>query len=206
MANWLQINPKRAYRLMKLMGLQAIYPKKRTSTPGKPSKKFPYLLKGLSIVRPNQVWSTDITYIPLKNGFLYLVAIMDWYSRYILSWDLSNTMDVSFCLRALETAFKKDKCEIFNNDQGSQFTADEFWQKIISYGANVSWDGKGRALDNVFIERFWWSLKHEEVYFKSYETGEDAYNGIKKYIHFFCNERQHQSLGYKTPYNVYKGK
>jgi len=201
-----RINRKRVMRLMNLMGLEAVYPKKRLSVPNVGHKKYPYLLRGLGITKPNQVWSTDITYIPMKNGFLYLVAILDWYSRYVLTWELSNSLDVHFCKMALEKALAKAKPEIFNSDQGCQFTSPKFCSVLESAGIRISMDGRGRALDNVFIERLWRSLKHEEVYLNVYENTLEASHGIEMYLLKYNTRRPHQSLGYLTPEEVHFSK
>ena len=199
------INRKRVQRLMRLMGIMALYPKKGTSRPGKGHKIYPYLLKGLAIDRPNQVFCTDITYIPMSKGFVYLVAIMDWHSRKILSWRLSNTMATDFCIDALEEAIRRyGTPEIFNTDQGAQFTSEVFTDVLKSSGIKISMDGKGRWVDNVMIERFWRSLKYEEVYLKAYESVNDARVSIRKYIDFYNAERKHQSLN-KTPDQAYFG-
>lgn len=199
----LGINRKRAGRLMRLMGLEAIYPKPSLSQPGRPSERFPYLLRGLAITRPNQVWGTDITYIPVRGGFLYLVAVLDWYSRYVLSWELSNTLDTSFCLQALQRALEVGTPEIFNNDQGCQFTSAEFVAVLKGAGVRISWDGKGRALDNVFVERLWRAVKYEEVYLHDYQSGLEAWSRLDAYFQFYSHERPHQALDYKTPASVY---
>jgi len=193
------VNRKRIRRLMRLMGLKAIYRRPRTSTPGKGNKIYSYLLKGLKIDRPNQVWAADITYIPMQKGFLYLVVIMDWYSRYVLAWRLSNTLESDFCVEALKEALKKGRPEIFNTDQGSQFTSQEFVTLLESRGIRVSMDGSGRYADNLFIERLWRTLKYEEVYLKTYQDVVEARSELTKYITFYNAERPHQSLGYKTP-------
>ena len=174
-------NRKRMQRLMRIMGIQAIYPKPNTSKPGRGHKVFPYLLRGMSITRPNQVWSCDITYIPLDGGFAYLIAVIDWYSRYVLSWRLSNTMTTDFCVDALEAALRLGKPDIFNTDQGSQFTSDDFTKILLAKGIAVSMDGKGRALDNIFIERLWRSVKYEGVYIKGYRTIPEAEDGLAAY-------------------------
>lgn len=202
-----EINRKRVSRLMHQMGIEAIYPKPRTTLYGKDHKKYPYLLRNLDVTDPNQVWCADITYIRMQHGFLYLIAVMDWFSRYILSWELSVTMDVGFCVKALESALRQNICGIFNTDQGSQFTSEDFTGKLLQNKIKISMDGRGRALDNVFIERVWRSLKYEEVYLKNYADGNEAYNGIKTYFEFYNNERPHQGLEYKTPASLYyKGK
>ena len=208
MAAWLKsqgeiVNRKKVRRLMQLMGLKAIYRRPRTSPPGKGNKIYPYLLKGLKISRPNQVWAADITYIPMQKGFMYLVVIMDWYSRYVLAWRLSNTMESDFCIEALKEAFKKGCPEILNTDQGSQFTSNEFVGILESRGIKVSMDGTGRYMDNLFIERLWRTLKYEEVYLKAYQDASAARTEIAKYFRFYNAERPHQSLKYKTPAQVY---
>ena len=197
------VNRKRIQRLMRNMGIEAIYPKKNLSRPGEVTQRYPYLLKDLKIVRPNQVWSTDITYIRLLKGFIYLVAIMDWHSRYVLSWELSNTLDVDFCLRSLETALKIGEPEIFNNDQGCQFTSKAFTSVLSETGVSISWDGPGRAFDNIFIERLWRSVKYEEVYLKGYENGKEAWEGLRSYFEYYNSRRPHQALGYKKPKEVH---
>ena len=188
---------------MRVMGLKAIYRRPRTSPPCKGNKIYPYLLKGLSIDRPNQVWAADITYIPMQKGFLYLVVIMDWYSRHILSWWLSNTLESDFCVEALKEALEKGRPEIFNTDQGSQFTSREFVSLLESQAVKVSMDGCGRYTDNLFIERLWRTLKYEEVYLKAYLDTIEAKMETGKYIRFYNAERPHQSLGYKTPAEEY---
>ena len=200
-----EVGKKRIRRLMQLMGISSVYRrKKKTTIPNKQHFKYPYLLRGLKINRPNQVWCVDITYIPMRKGFIYLVGIMDWYSRKILSWRISNTMDTSFCIEALEEALSKHgKPEIFNSDQGCQFTSKEFTEILLKNDIQISMDGKGRAIDNVFIERFWKSLKYEEVYTKAYETVKDAIFNIGEYIWDYNNDRPHTSLGDKTPEEVY---
>jgi putative transposase len=197
------VNPKRIRRLMRVMGLEAIYPKKNLSKPFWKHKKYPYLLRGLKIVRPNQVWGIDITYIRLRNGFVYLVAIIDWFSRYVLSWAISVTLEVSFCLEALEDALRKGKPEIMNSDQGVQFTCDDFINKLKDSGVQISMDGRGRALDNVFTERLWRSVKYEDVYLKDYDVPSTAFRELGSYFNFYNNDRIHQSLDYKTPAMVH---
>ena len=199
-----QVNRKRVRRLMQVMGLQAIYRRPNTSKSAPEHKVYPYLLKGLEINRVNQVWTADITYIPMARGFLYLVAIMDWYSRYVLAWRLSNTMEVGFCLEALEEALAKSKPEIFNTDQGSQFTSDAFTGMLLGQGIQISMDGKGRYTDNIFVERLWRSIKYEEVYLKAYHNGTEARAGIGAYLDFYNQERPHQALGYRTPREVFR--
>ena len=198
------VNRKRVQRLMRLMGIEAVYPKKRTSQPGAGHKIYPYLLRGLQVNRANQVWCTDITYIPLRHGFMYLVAIMDWYSRFVLSWRLSNSLDTTFCLEALEAATAFGKPEIFNSDQGAQFTSEEFTGQLLELGVAISMDGRGRALDNVFIERLWRSVKYEDIYLKDYEQVDDLYDGLERYFNFYDQERRHQGLGNRTPSEVYQ--
>ena len=199
-----KINRKRVKRLMAEMGIASVAPQPNTSRPGNNHKIYPYLLRGLRIDRPNQVWATDITYIPMARGFLYLVAIMDWYSRRVLSWRLSISMDSTFCLEALSEAVQTyGTPEIFNTDQGSQFTGEEFTGALKASNIRISMDGKGRWMDNVFIERLWRSLKYKEVYLKAYETVPEARAGIKEWIRFYNHERTHQSLGRQTPEQVY---
>ena len=207
-AAWLKsqeyrVNRKRVRRLMQIMGLRAIYRRPRTSTPAPGHKTYPYLLNGMKITRPNQVWAADITYIPMARGFLYLVAIIDWYSRYVLSWRLSNTLEVGFCVEALEEALSKGRPEIFNTDQGAQFTSEAFTELLEQHGVRISMDGKGSYNDNLFIERLWRSVKYEEVYLKAYQDGRDARAGIGDYFRFYNAERPHQALGYRTPAEVF---
>lgn len=197
------INHKRIARLMRIMGLEAIYPKPRLSKSCKETKKYPYLLRGLSIVRPNQVWSTDITYIRLRNGFVYLAAIMDWFSRYVVSWVVSNTLDAFFCVDMLEEALQVNRPEIFNSDQGSQFTSSDFTGILKDHCIRISMDGRGRVYDNIFVERLWRTVKYEEVYLKDYSTMHEAKTCLGKYFDFYNTERPHQSLEYKTPEEVY---
>ena len=198
-----QINRKRVQRLMRQMGITALYPKKNTSRPGKGHKVYPYLLKGLKIDRPNQAWATDISYIPMARGFVYLVAIMDWHSRKVLSWRLSNTLDTEFCLDALEEAIERyGKPEIFNTDQGVQFTSEAFTGALKHHGIRISMDGKGRWVDNVFVERLWRSVKYEEVYLHAYESVAQARSRIGRYFEFYNTERKHQTLK-MTPDQAY---
>ncbi len=209
MKAWLQtqgylVGRDRVRRLMRLMGLEAIYRHPNTSKPAPGHRIYPYLLKGLEVSRANQVWAADITYIPMARGFLYLVAIMDWHSRYVLAWRLSNTMDVDFCVQALEEALSKGRPEIFNTDQGSQFTSDAFTGVLRDQGIQISMDGKGRYLDNIFVERLWRSIKYEEVYLKAYQNGSEARKGIGAYLDFYNRERPHQALGYRTPRQVFE--
>lgn len=198
-----EVNHKRVQRLMRVMGLQAIYPQRRTSVAAQGHKVYPYLLRNLAITRPNQVWSTDITYIPMLHGFMYLVAIMDWYSRYVVTWQLSNTLDGLFCLEALEQALAQARPEIFNTDQGAQFTALEFTSRLETAGVRISMDGRGRALDNVFIERLWRSVKYEHVYLYEYAVVTELEKGLNNYFTFYNHERPHQSLAYQTPVEVH---
>jgi putative transposase len=198
------VNRKRIQRLMQLMALVAIYVKQKTSKPGKGHKIYPYLLRKLHIGRPNHVWCSDITYIPMPKGFLYLVAVVDWYSRKVLSWRLSNTMESDFCVEALEEALARHGTpEIFNTDQGSQFTSEAFTTVLSDHDIKISMDGKGRWIDNVMVERLWRSLKYEEVYLKSYQSVAEARRSIGAYLRFFNSERHHQSLGKRTPDEVY---
>ena len=197
------VNIKRIRRLMRLMGLEAIYPKPRTSQANKDHKIYPYLLRGLEVHRKDQVWSADITYIPMAAGFMYLVAIMDWFSRYVLAWQISNSLETSFCLEALDQAMQMGKPVIFNTDQGAQFTSSAFTSQIISSDIKMSMDGRRRALDNVFIERLWRSLKYEYVYIQAPQNGKEPWSGIREYFEFYNCERFHQSLGYRTPASLY---
>jgi len=199
-----QVNRKRVQRLMRLMGIEAIYTKPRTSKPSKENKIYPYLLRDLTIEKPDQVWCSDITYIPMKKGFVYLVAVMDWHSRYIVSWRLSNSMDTSFCTEALEDALAQGTPGIFNTDQGSQFTSSDFTEMLKEKEVAISMDGKGRYLDNIFIERLWRSLKYEEVYLKAYEDIKEARVSIADWIRFYNFERPHQSLNYSTPWEAHQ--
>jgi putative transposase len=208
MTAWLKaqgygVNRKRVARLMRIMGIEAIYAKPKLSQPGEGHKIYPYLLKGLKIERCNQVWCTDITYIPMAQGFVYLVAVMDWFSRFVLSWALSLTMEVEFCLEALGRALRESRPEIFNSDQGSQFTSERFLDELERRQIAISMDGRGRCLDNIFIERLWRSLKYEEVYLKDYQWVPEAHRGIEKYFQFYNYERLHQSLNYQTPAAIY---
>ena len=190
--------------LLRTMGLEAVFAKPNLSKPHPAHRIYPYLLSDVTVDRPNQVWSVDITYIRLTQGFAYLVAIIDWYSRYVLSWRLSNTLDSSFCVDALEEAMNNyGNPEIFNSDQGSQFTSNEFISVLTKKGISISMDGKGRAYDNIFVERLWRSVKYENIYLNCYQTMTEARNGLEKYFEFYNKERFHQSLGYKTPAQVY---
>jgi putative transposase len=196
----LPVNRKHVQRLMRIMGLESLAPKPDTSRPHPEHPVYPYLLRELAISRVNHVWATDITYIPMSHGFLYLVAIMDWYSRRVLSWRLSNTLESSFCVEALSEALERfGTPDIFNTDQGAQFTSDVFTQVLRKHGVKISMDGKGRYIDNIFVERLWRSLKYEEVYLHAYEDGREAKDGIGRYFRFYNDERPHQALGYQTP-------
>jgi len=186
------------------MGLMAVFPGPSTSIPAPGHRVYPYLLRGVPIVRPDQVWSTDITYIRLRGGFVYLVAVMDWFSRYVLAWEVSTTLETGFCLSALEWALRHGTTPaIFNTDQGSQFTSAAFTSRLLAAGAEISMDGRGRALDNIFVERLWRSVKYEEVYLRDYQCVNDAVTGLGRYFHFYNTERLHQSLGYRTPAAAY---
>jgi len=199
----LGVNRKRVQRLMRRMGIEGVGPKRRTTKPHPGHRVYPYLLRNLKISRPDQVWCSDITYIPMKHGFLYLVAVMDWFSRHVLSWRLSNTLEGTFCCEALDEALSISRPEIFNTDQGSQFTATTFTSRLQSCGIAISMDGRGRALDNVFIERLWRSVKYEEVYLREYVDGWEAQERLASYFQFYCEQRIHQSLDYRTPASVY---
>jgi len=188
---------------MRHMGLEAIYPKPNLSKPAPEHKIYPYLLSGMVITRPDQVWSADITYIRLLQGFVYLVAVMDWYSRYVLSWALSTTLEKDFCLQALQEALARSKPEIFNTDQGSQFTSPSWTSLLENSEIRISMDGRGRALDNIFVERLWRSVKYEEVYLNDYRTISEARSGLDRYFRFYNNERLHQSLEYRIPSEIY---
>ena len=208
MTDWLRdqgycVNPKRIDRLMKLMGIMAVYPRKRTSRPHPGHKIYPYLLRDVAVTRPDQVWCADLTYIRMVHGFVYLVAIMDWFSRYVLAWRLSNTLEGTFCLEALDDALGHARPEIFNSDQGSQFTATAFTERLLACGVAISMDGRGRAIDNVFVERLWRSVKYEEVYLKDYTNAWEAEDSLAAYFRFYCHQRIHQALGYRTPAEVY---
>lgn len=210
MAQWLRrdlsepINRKRVQRLMRVMGIEAMYPKPRTTFRNQKHRVFPYLLRNVEINRKDQVWSTDITYIPLLHGFMYLVAVMDWHTRYVLSWQLSNSLEGAFCLEALEEALLISTPEIFNTDQGSQFTANAFTSCLQQRGIAISMDSRGRALDNVFIERLWRTVKYEDIYLKGYDSGSSLRAGLTDYFSFYCHRRPHSSLGYRTPAEAYE--
>jgi putative transposase len=199
------VNEKRVARLMRVMGLQAIVPGPHTSQPHPENPVYPYLLRDLEVVRPDQVWASDITYLPMRAGYLYLVAIMDWFSRFVLAWELSNTLETEFCMRALSRALGLGRCpEIFNTDQGAQFTSQEFTGTLLSEGIRISMDGRGRAMDNVFVERLWRTVKYEEVYPSDYGDAAQAFRGIGKYFSFYNTDRPHQSLGNRTPREIYR--
>jgi len=197
------INRKRIQRLMRLMGLQTIYPKPKTSRRNVDHVVHPYLLRNVNIIRKNQVWSSDITYIPIKGGYFYLTAVMDWFSRFVLGWQISNSMDSTFCLEALRTSFTYGKPEIFNTDQGSQYTSKAFTSILKDNEIQISMAGKGRCLDNVWIERLWRTVKQEEIYIREYRTGSDVYKGLSKYFHFYNFRRRHMALQYQTPSEVF---
>ena len=198
------VNRKRVQRLMRLMGLEAIYPKPKLSLGGRGQRIYPYLLRNVSIDRADQVWSTDITYVPLSGGFMYLAAIIDWFSRYVLAWRLSNTLDGWFCQEMLEEALSRGQPEVFNTDQGVQFTAQAWTSRLESAGVAVSMDGRGRCLDNVFVERLWRSVKYEDIYLRGYERVPQLEEGLGRYFPYYNEERLHQSLGYRTPGSVYR--
>jgi len=209
MARWLQarghaVNVKRVSRLMRLMGIAAIYPKPRLSQRCEKHPIFPYLLRGVRVERVDQVWSTDITYVPMRKGFMYLAAVIDWHSRYVLAWRLSNTLDGTFCVELLDEVLRRRKPEVFNTDQGVQFTAREFVSRLERAGVAISMDGKGRALDNVFVERLWRTVKYEHLYVMGYETVPELERGLKEFLRYYNRERMHQALNYQTPATVYK--
>ena len=208
MTDWLcdqghDVNHKRVARLMQQMGLQAITPGPHTSKPGRGHKIYPYLLRGVDIERVNQVWSTDITYIPMRHGYMYLAAVIDWYSRYVLAWELSNTLESLFCVTTLEGALTRGMPDIFNTDQGSQFTSEAFTSVLLNKEIAISMDGRGRALDNVFIERLWWTVKYEEVYPKDYADGHALHHGLRSYFNYYNEERNHSALDKRTPSEVF---
>jgi putative transposase len=208
MTVWLQsqrhaVGPKRVRRLLRAMGLMAVYPKPRLSFNPLAHKRFPYLLKGLAIVRPNQVWSADITYIRLRGGFVYLAAVIDWYSRYVLAWELSISLEADFCVAVLERALAVQRPEIFNTDQGVQFTSAQFQAPLLAAQVRLSMDGRGRAFDNIFVERLWRTVKYEEVYLKDYRNVPEARQGLGNYFPFYNDQRIHQALDYRTPKSVH---
>ena len=210
MMDWLQtlghaVNHKRVERLMRVMGLQAVVPGPHTSRPHPEHLVYPYLLRDLVVDRPNYVWCADITYVPMRRGFLYLVAVLDWYSRYVLAWALSNTLEVRFCLEAVDQALAGGQPQIFNTDQGAQFTGAAFTGRLAEAKIRISMDGRGRALDNVFVERLWRSVKYEEVYLRDYADGTEAWQGLDRYFAFYNTARRHQSLGRRTPAEVHFG-
>jgi putative transposase len=198
------VNSKRVRRLMRGMGFEAIYPKKKTTVSLKEHRKYPYLLRDVEVRRPNHVWATDITYVRMRHGFLYLTVVMDWFSRYVLSWKLSNSLDLGFCLEALEEALGRHKRpDIFNSDQGCQYTSEIFTNRLHKAGISISMAGRGRCYDNIFVERLWRSVKYEEVYLKDYQTGYDAKASLSRYFALYNEQRPHQSLGDRTPKEVY---
>jgi putative transposase len=199
------VNPKRVTRLMRVMGLQATLPGPHTSKPHPESRIHPYLLRGMEICAPCEVWSADITYIPMQRGFMFLVAVIDWFSRYVITWDVSNSMESGFCVMALKRALKKARPNIFNTDQGSQFTSEEFTGTLTKADIRISMDGKGRALDNVFIERLWRSVKYEDIYLRDYVDGHALHAGLARYFHFYNHQRPHSALGNRTPASCHKG-
>jgi putative transposase len=201
-----EVNPKRVRRLLRLMGLEAVYQKPNTSKPNLEHKVYPYLLRGLVIDHCDQVWSTDITYIRLTSGFVYLMAVIDWHSRYVLGWALSTTLDADFCIEAVGNIVQHKQCDIFNTDQGAQFTTPRFTQPLLGKGIKVSMDGRGRALDNIFVERLWRTVKYEYVYLQDLQTVQQAWLGLRDFFHFYNHERLHQALDYLTPADVYLGK
>lgn len=200
-----EVGEKLVRRLMRSMNLVAIYPKPNLSKSHPEHKIYPYLLKKLEIVRANQVWATDITYIQLSKGFCYLVAVMDWFSRYVLAWRVSNTLDASFCVECLQAAFDYGRPEIFNSDQGSQFTSNDFTKVLLDKKIRISMDGRGRVFDNIFIERLWRTVKYQNIFVQDYQTVIDVRLGLKEYFEFYNTERLHQSLNYQTPWEVYSG-
>jgi putative transposase len=200
------VGRKRVQGLMRALGLEAIYPKPRLSVPGASAPKYPYLLRGLTIERPNQVWAVDITYVPLAWGWLYLVALLDWYSRYVLAWRLSNTLETAFCVAALDEALAQHGApQIHNNDQGAQFTSGDYVQRLESHGIQISWDGRGRVYDNIFVERLWRTVKYEYLYLHEHPDGRQLEQGLSDYWRFYNEERPHQALGHRTPAEVYRG-
>jgi putative transposase len=199
------VNRKRVQRLMAQMGLEAIFPRPRTTITATAARVYPYLLRDRELTRVDEVWSSDITYVPMRHGFMYLTAVIDWYSRYVLSWRLSNTLEGRFCLEALEEALSMGRPEIFNTDLGSQFTSQEYTGRLEEAGIAVSRDGRGRALDNVFVERLWRSVKYEDIYIKAYDHVQELESGLTAYFWFYDEERLHQSLDYRTPAEVYRG-
>lgn len=199
------VNVKRVRRLLRKMGIQAIYPQINLSKANLEHKIYPYLLRNMAIVRCNQVWSTDITYIRLRQGFVYLMAIIDWYSRYVINWKISTTLEAGFCIQGLKESLENGHCEIFNTDQGSQFTSNRYTNILLEADVKISMDGRGRALDNIFVERLWRTVKYEDIYLKEYASVPDVRTGLEKYFTFYNEERYHQSLDYKTPAEIYLG-
>jgi putative transposase len=199
------VNRKRVQRLMRTMGLEGLFPARKTTVPGAGHKLYPYLLRGLTIDRADQVWCSDITYVPLRCGYMYLVAVMDWYSRHVLAWRLSNTLESTFCLQALDEALSRGLPEIFNTDQGAQFTSECFTSRLVEHRVAISMDGRGRWMDNVFIERLWRSVKYEEIYLKEHASGADLSAGLSEWFDLYTHRRPHQGLGYRTPFEVYHG-
>lgn len=198
------VNRKKVQRILRKMGLRSVAPQPRTTVRAAGHPVYPYLLRGIEITRPNQVWACDITYVPLSRGYLYLTAVMDWFSRYVLSWRLSNSLDVEFCLEALDEALAKGQPEIFNTDQGSQFTSAEFTGRLRQESIAISMDGKGRAIDNVMIERLWRTVKYENIYLMDYATGADCHEGLQAYFQYYSHERRHQGLSKQTPWQAYQ--
>jgi putative transposase len=198
------VNKKRVARLMQMMGLQAMVPSPNTSRAAPQNPLYPYLLRGMRITRINQVWSCDITYLPMPRGFVYLFAVIDWYSRFVLSWEISTTLDVAFCLEGLERALRFGRPEIFNTDQGSQFTSSDFTGRLQKAGISISMDGRGRALDNIFVERLWRTVKYEDIYLKGYATPREVFGGLGEYFPYYNEQRPHQALDYRTPERVYR--
>jgi putative transposase len=197
------VNRKRIQRLMRIMGLEGVFPGRKTTMRAPDHKVYPYLLRGLDVDRPDQVWCSDITYVPLRHGYMYLVAVMDWFSRHVLSWRLSNSLESTFCIEALDAALERARPEIFNTDQGSQFTSDGFTSRLISQRVAISMDSRGRALDNVFIERLWRSVKYEDIYLKDYRNGADRMEGLTQWFDHYTHRRPHQGLARRTPFEVY---
>ena len=211
MTHWLcsrgfDVNRKRVQRLMRQMGVEAIYPSRRTTIRDEKHKIYPYLLRNVVIERVDQVWSADITYVPMRYGFMYLIAVLDWHSRYVVSWRLSNTLDGDFCVTALQEALSRTRPEIFNTDQGAQFTARSFVGELEGAGVAISMDGRGRALDNVFVERLWRTVKYEDIYLRGYETVGELELGLERYFDFYRYRRPHMALNNLTPWDVYAGK
>jgi putative transposase len=198
------VNRKRVQRLMRLMGLEGVAPGPRTSKPHPDHKIYPYLLRGFDIVRPDQVWASDITYLPMRSGFMFLVAILDWYSRYVVAWALSNTLDTAFCIEALHAALARAQPEIFNSDQGVQYTSRAFTEQLLTHGITISMDGRGPVFDNIFVERLWRSLKYELIYLNDYADGRELCEALSSYFRFYNTERPHQALGYRPPAELYR--